>query len=73
MASLTPEQLRTRERIEGVIRVMAPVLDIVLKAGERLSRIVEREDQEYYPPRTGTGAEPPPRSPAAGRRAPPRV
>lgn len=73
MASLTPEQLRTRERIEGLIRVMAPVLDIVLKAGERLSRIVEREDHEYYPPRTGTGAEPPPRSPAGGRQAPPRV
>lgn len=73
MAQLTPEQLRTRERVEGVIRVMAPFLDVVLKAGERLSRIVEREDYEYYPPRTGTGAEGPPPPPRTGGRTPPRV
>ncbi len=73
MAQLTPEQLRTRERVEGVIRVMAPFLDIVLKAGERLSRIVEREDYEYYPPRTGTGAGGPPPPPRSGGRTPPRV
>ena len=73
MARLTPEQLRRRERIEGVIRVMAPVLDLVLKAGERLSRIVEREDQEYHPPRVGTGAEPPPRVSPTGGENPRRV
>ncbi len=60
MASLTPEQLRKRERVEALIRLMAPALDMVLKAGEQLSRVVEREDSEYYPPRAGTGAEPPP-------------
>jgi hypothetical protein len=48
---LTPDQLRTRRRFESAIRVMAPALDLVLAAGERLSRLVEPEDVEYYPPR----------------------
>ena len=52
MPPLTPDQLRTRERIEGVIRLMAPALDLVLAAGDRLSRLVEPEDHEYYPPRS---------------------
>jgi hypothetical protein len=58
MAHLTPDQLRTRERVEDVIRLMAPALDLLLAAGDRVSRIVEREDVEYYPPRVGRG-EPP--------------
>ena len=57
MAPLTPDQLRTRERFESVIRLMAPALDLLLAAGERLSRVVEREDHDYYPPRS---SEPPP-------------
>ena len=51
MAPSTPSQLRTRERIETAIRLAAPALDLVLAAGERLSKIVEREDTEYTPPR----------------------
>ena len=50
---LTPEQLRTRERVEALIGAVAPVLNLVLAAGDRLSRIVEREDSEYYPVRSG--------------------
>jgi hypothetical protein len=57
VAPLTPGQLRTRRRVEGVIRVIAPALDLVLAAGERVSRVVEREDVEYYPPRVTRGAE----------------
>ena len=49
---LTPEQRRTRDRVETVIRLMAPGLNLVLAAGERLSRIVEPEDSEYYPVRS---------------------
>ena len=49
---LTADQRRTRERVEGVIRLMAPGLNLVLAAGERLSRIVEPEDPEYYPVRS---------------------
>jgi hypothetical protein len=59
---LTASQLRTRERVETVIRLMSPGLNLVLAAGERLSKIVEPEDYEYYPPRTGN-VEPPPVSP----------
>jgi hypothetical protein len=52
MPPLTPDQLRARERFEGVIRLMAPALDLLLAAGDRLSRLVEPEDHEYYPPRS---------------------
>jgi hypothetical protein len=55
MAPLTPGQLRARRRVESLIRVMAPALDLVLAAGERVSRIVERDDPEYYPPRVARG------------------
>jgi hypothetical protein len=51
MGQLTPDQLRTRERFESVIRMAAPALNLVLAAGERLSRLVEPDDPEYYPPR----------------------
>ena len=58
-AQLTPDQRRTRERFESLIRLAAPALNIVLAAGERLSRIVEPDDPDYYPPRV-THEEPPP-------------
>ncbi len=66
MAPLTPDQQRNRERAETIIRLAAPALNVLLAAGDRLSRIVDRGDQEYYPPRTRTGTEPPPPSGAAG-------
>jgi hypothetical protein len=62
MAPLTPDQLRTRRRIEGLIRLMTPALDAVLLVGERVSRIVEPDDVEYYPPRVTRGEEPPRRA-----------
>lgn len=60
MAALTPDQLQTRRRVESLIRLMAPALDLVLAVGDRVSRIVDREDAEYYPPRVTRGDEPPP-------------
>jgi hypothetical protein len=51
MTRLTADQLRTRERVETLIRLMAPGLNLVLAAGERLSRIAEPDDPEYYPAR----------------------
>ena len=51
MAPPTPGQLRTRRRIESVIRLAAPALDLMLVAGDRMSRLVARGDDEYYPPR----------------------
>ena len=63
MATLTPEQQRRRRQVERLIRLAAPGLTLVLAAGERLSRLVEPEDHEYYPARTGT-LEPPPPTPS---------
>ena len=53
MAPLTPEQRRTRDRVETVIGIAAPFLNAVLAVGERISRIAEPEDSEYYPVRSG--------------------
>ncbi len=70
MATLTPDQLRTRERFETLISLAAPVLNVVLAAGERLSRLVEPEDPEYYPPsRPGSDETPSPASPERGAAA----
>ena len=52
MAPLTPDQRRNVERVESLIRLMAPGLNLVLAAGERLSRFVEPDDHEYYPIRS---------------------
>ena len=44
----TPRQQLAQERIEGLIGLVAPVLDLVLSVGERISRVVAPED-DYYP------------------------
>jgi hypothetical protein len=56
MAELTPTQAVWRERVEGLIGLAAPALDLVLAAGERISRIAEPEDHDYYPVRSGREA-----------------
>ena len=64
MPRYTPEQARLRERFEGLIGLIAPGLDLVLAAGDRISRAVGPED-EYYPIRPpGESFElaPPPRA-----------
>jgi hypothetical protein len=40
-----------RRRIEALIRLGAPVLDLVLFAGERVSRIAGRNEIDPEPPR----------------------
>jgi hypothetical protein len=62
MAPLSPDQLRTRRRIESLIRLLAPALDALLAAGDRVSRLVQRDDVDYYPPRVRRD-DPPPRRP----------
>ena len=52
MAPLTAEQRKTRERVERLISLAAPALNLMLAFGDRLSRIVEPEDSEYYPVRS---------------------
>ncbi|MBA3300533.1 MAG: hypothetical protein H0T15_01580 [Thermoleophilaceae bacterium] len=63
MAPLNPNQVRTRDRFETLIGVMAPALNLVLAVGDRISRTVESEDHEYYPPRTSQVEPPPPSAP----------
>jgi hypothetical protein len=48
---LTQRQLATRRRVESVIRVMAPALDVVLFAGEQLSKAVSRNELPSAPER----------------------
>lgn len=53
MAHETPSQLARQDRFEALIGLAAPFLDVVLAAGDRISRIVEPGDNEYYPIRPG--------------------
>jgi hypothetical protein len=47
----TPQQRRRVARVEKAIGFAAPALDAVLWVGDRLSRIVDRGDPGYDPPR----------------------
>ena len=49
--TLTPAQQRNRERVESLIGVAAPFLDLVLAVGDRISRVAEPREYEYYPVR----------------------
>jgi hypothetical protein len=48
---LTESQARMRDRFETLIGLMAPGLSLVLAAGDRISRVVQPEDFDYYPVR----------------------
>jgi hypothetical protein len=43
LAPPSKKQLLWRGRIESALRIAAPVLDLVLVAGDRVSRLVDRE------------------------------
>jgi hypothetical protein len=60
----TPQQLRVRSRFEALIGLGAPALDLVLAAGERVSRFAGRHD-DYVPIRAARDRL---ELPAAGRR-----
>jgi len=51
VAHRTPGQLALERRVEGLIRLMAPVLDVVLYAGDRVSRVAGRNQIDPDPPR----------------------
>lgn len=42
-------------RIEAAISAAAPLLDLVLAVGERISKITEPVDYEYYPVHNDSG------------------
>jgi hypothetical protein len=48
LAYETPQQQLRRRRVERVIGLAAPLFDLVLAAGDRVSRIVGRDD-DYIP------------------------
>ncbi len=64
MAHRTPRQIANRRRVEGLIGLAAPLLDAVLFAGERLSRVAGRGDADPEPPRLGSR---PARTPLGGQ------
>ena len=51
MAQPSPAQIVWRQRVESALAVVAPALDLLLAAGDRLSRVVERDDLDWVPPR----------------------
>ena len=53
VAPRTPRQIANRRRVETLIGFAAPLLDVVLFAGERLSRVAGRNDVDPDPPRVG--------------------
>jgi hypothetical protein len=46
----SPTQLAWRRRIEAALRLVGPALDLLLYAGDRLSRAVDREDPDALLP-----------------------
>lgn len=44
----TPAQELRRRRFETVIGLAAPVLDFVLAAGEKVSRVVAPQEDDYF-------------------------
>jgi hypothetical protein len=51
VAALTPTQQRLRGQIEMLIRIAAPALDLLLAAGDRVSRVAGRNQIDPDPPR----------------------
>jgi hypothetical protein len=58
VAPPSPTQLAWRGRIEAVLRVAAPALDLLLAAGDRISRAVDREEPDTLEPGPATTAAP---------------
>ncbi len=55
MAVRTQRQLANRRRVERLIRLMAPALDLVLFTGEQISRVAGRNELDPEPARRSAG------------------
>jgi hypothetical protein len=51
VAYRTGQQLANRRRVESLISLAAPFLDLLLFAGDRVSRVAGRNDLAPEPPR----------------------
>ena len=58
VAALTTAQRARVHRIETLIRVAAPALDLLLYAGDRVSRVAGRNEIDPDPPRRAMGSGP---------------
>jgi hypothetical protein len=52
----TPSQRIWQGRFEALIGLAAPALDLLLTSGDRASRLILRDDDDYYPIRPATEA-----------------
>jgi len=57
MAVRSPSQLANRARFEALLRVAAPALDLLLAAGDCVSRIAGRGEADPEPSRRSLRAE----------------
>jgi hypothetical protein len=64
-APRTPAQLARHRRVLAGIRLAAPLLDVVLGAGDRVSRVLGRGRPQPEPPRRPRAATPGPAAPPA--------
>lgn len=49
MADQTQIKHPEQNRFESVLKVIAPALDLILTAGERISKQLSPSDPDYYP------------------------
>lgn len=52
----TPGQRIWQGRFESLIGLAAPAFDLLLNAGDRASRLILRDDSDYYPIRPAAEA-----------------
>ncbi|HYX78030.1 MAG TPA: hypothetical protein VE727_01610 [Solirubrobacterales bacterium] len=52
----TPQQRIWRERAEALIGLAAPILDLALSLGDRVSRVIAPGESDYYPIRSADEA-----------------
>jgi hypothetical protein len=52
----TAQQRIWRDRVEALIGLAAPALDLVLNVGDRVSRTLAPGDSDYYPIRASADA-----------------
>ena len=52
----TPQQRIWQARVEALIGLAAPALDLVLNVGDRVSRTLAPGDSDYYPIRAAAEA-----------------